>query len=68
MAHYLTLKDFIDECGGFTDAAKEMMESPQTLFNAIKANRSILVKLNDNKNYIQAYEIKPFPIRKLSRM
>lgn len=68
MAHYLTLREFISDCGGFTEASKIMLVSPQTLFNATKANRSIMVKLNDHKKYIQAYEIKPFPIRKLSKM
>lgn len=65
MYQYQLLNEFINDCGGFTDASKVMNTTPQTLFKAAKSNRQILVKLNATKDYIEAFEIKPFPSQKL---
>jgi hypothetical protein len=68
MALYQSLPEYIHHCGGFTDASRNMATTPQTLFNALKAKRQILVKLNESKDYMEAYEIKPFPCQKLSKV
>lgn len=68
MALYQLLPEYVHECGGYTHAGKMMNEKPQTLYNAIKADRKIMVKLSDTKDYIEAYEIKPFPSQKLNKV
>lgn len=66
MTHFLSLNEFVDLCGGLTNAALPMNTNAQTLFNAIKANRKILVKLDNKNHYLTAYEIKPFPNKRLN--
>ena len=68
MPIYQSLPEYINECGGFTSASRHMGTLPQTLFNAVKTNRMILVKLTSCKEYMEAYEIKPFPCQKLTKL
>ena len=68
MALYQLLPEYVHECGGYTDAGRRMNIKPQTLYNAIKADRQILIKLSNTKDYIEAYEIKPFPSHKLNKV
>lgn len=68
MPIYQSLPEYIVDCGGFTPAGRYMDTTPQALSQALKANRQILVKLSESKEYIEAYEIKPFPCQKLSKV